>query len=397
MEAKDRGGSSPSARIGLVRPGFELGVAFNGVGLGELPYLYVSLRTALVSDLHLGSVSERDLLRIPAVREALLEAVAGADELVLLGDVFELFELPLALALERARPFLEVLGEAMAGRRVVVVPGNHDHRLAEVLLESHALEEKPLALEQRECPLGEAGKQIAAWLDPAELEIAYPGLWLREGVYATHGHYMDCHRRLPRLECIAAAATIRAFGQLPPQAGPDDYERVLWPVYGLAFGLAQAQASGRIIRPSERIWRALSSDRGPRKRIRRGLLRAAFRPTIAGLNAILNADFASDLSPGFISSSGITAAVELTRRLDVGAEYTITGHTHRVGPLPDDRDWALAGGGALVNAGSWISTPAFRRNPGLDRFRPGTVTWVEDEGPPRQLFAFGREITQVQG
>jgi UDP-2,3-diacylglucosamine pyrophosphatase LpxH len=355
------------------------------------------LRTALVSDLHLGSVSERDLLRTPAARETFLEVVADADEVVLLGDVLELFELPLALALGRARPFLEALGETMAGRRIVVVPGNHDHRLAEPLLESHALEERPLALEQRECPLGEAAEQIAAWLDPAELEIAYPGLWLRKDIYATHGHYMDCHRRLPRLECIAAAATTRAFGQLPAKAGPDDYERVLWPVYGLAFGLAQVQASGRIIRPSERMWRAVSGDHGPRKRIRRGLLRAALPAAIAGVNAALGADFASDFSPGFISSTGVTAAAELARRLDVGAEYMITGHTHRVGPLADDRDWALTGGATLVNTGSWISTPAFQRNPSLDRFRPGTVTWVEDDGPPLQIFALGTEIIPGQG
>ena len=93
------------------------------------------MRTAIVSDLHLGSGHGEDLLRDAEIRRVLLEEIAGADRVVLLGDVIELRELPLARALEAARPFFEALGEAMAGREVLIVPGNHDHRLVEPLLE----------------------------------------------------------------------------------------------------------------------------------------------------------------------------------------------------------------------------------------------------------------------
>ena len=82
------------------------------------------------------------------------------------------------------------------------------------------------------------------WLGATELCVAYPGAWLRRDVYATHGHYMDCHMSLPRLECIAAAAVMKAGKGPPDPAGPGDYERVLRPVYGLAFGLAQSGLSG---------------------------------------------------------------------------------------------------------------------------------------------------------
>ena len=54
-----------------------------------------------------------------------------ADRLVLLGDVIELRERPLAESLEVARPVFEELGRALAGRPVVLVPGNHDHAFAE--------------------------------------------------------------------------------------------------------------------------------------------------------------------------------------------------------------------------------------------------------------------------
>jgi hypothetical protein len=89
----------------------------------------------------------------------------------------------------------------MTGRKVLLVPGNHDNRLAEPLLDQAALERRTLGLEQRAAPAGGAASQIADWLKKAELEIAYPGVWLRDDIYATHGHYMDCHRRCPDCRC----------------------------------------------------------------------------------------------------------------------------------------------------------------------------------------------------
>ena len=94
------------------------------------------MRTAIVSDLHLGAASGEDVLRDAGVRRLLLEEIAGADRVVLLGDVVELRDLPLGVALDAARPFFEELGEALGEREVTIVPGNHDHRLAEPLLDA---------------------------------------------------------------------------------------------------------------------------------------------------------------------------------------------------------------------------------------------------------------------
>ncbi len=109
------------------------------------------VRTAIVSDLHLGNAFGEDLLRDADLRRTLLDEIASAERLVLLGDILELRELPLPAVLDLARPFFEELGEAMAGREVLLVPGNHDHRLAEPLLESVARENGGgrLGLEQR--------------------------------------------------------------------------------------------------------------------------------------------------------------------------------------------------------------------------------------------------------
>lgn len=348
------------------------------------------MRTAIVSDLHLGSAGGEDLGRDPAIRRLLLEEVRDADRLVLLGDALELRELPMARVLGMAQPFFEELGEAMAGRRVVLVPGNHDHRLAEPLLEEVALAGGTLGLEHRGLPAGEPAVRIAGWLGDAELGIAYPGVWLREDVYATHGHYMDCHMNLPRLECVAAAAVMRAGGQPPDPATPGDYERVLRPIYSLAYALAETGLAPGATVPSERAWRAISGRHRKGGRLRRATAKATIYAGVPSsvwlLNRLFHAGFDPDLSPASIARSGIDAATEMSRRLRVEAAHTITGHTHRGGPEEGDAEWKLPGGGRLHNTGSWVYADAFH-HPGAPPgpYWPGTVTWVEDEEAPRRV------------
>ncbi|HYJ21558.1 MAG TPA: metallophosphoesterase [Solirubrobacterales bacterium] len=350
------------------------------------------MRTAIISDLHLGAASGEDVLRDPAVRRLLLEEIAGADRVVLLGDVVELRDLALGVALDSARPFFEELGEALGEREVTIVPGNHDHRLAEPLLDRLSLAGAgELGLEQREeAPGNGAGGTIDGWLGPANLRIAYPGLWLRDDVYATHGHYMDAHLTLPRPECLATAALIRARGPLPSPAAPDDYERVLRPIYGFSFGFAQARAAipRPRVQPGEAAWRAIagSHSRGSRaRRLRAAALRAGFPLGIRALNRLLRADFDSDISATAIFVAGVEAATELATRLGVAGVHVVTGHTHRGGPNEGEAGWPLAGGGQLHNTGSWVFSSAFH-NPGTppSPYWPGTITWLEDTGPPRR-------------
>ena len=347
------------------------------------------MRTAIVSDLHLGAATGEDIARDPAIRRILLEEIARADRLVLLGDVLELRDLPLARVLAAVRPFFEELGETMAGRRIVLVPGNHDHRNAEPLLEDVALSGTELGLEHRALPTASPATHLAEWLGDAELGIAYPGLWLRDDVYATHGHYMDCHMSLPRLECVAAAAIMRRGGRPPEAATPADYERVLRPIYGFFFGLAEAGLAERAFRPSERAWKAVSGD-GRSGSAGGAVTKAAVAAGVpAGvwlLNRLVHADFGADVSATSITHSGIVAATEMTRRLQVQAAHVITGHTHRAGPGGGEAEWLLPGGGKLHNTGSWVYADAIHR-PGVPPgpYWPGTVTWLDDDGPPRRV------------
>ena len=117
---------------------------------------------------------------------------------------------------------------------------------------------------------------------------------------------------LPRIECIAAAAVMRAFGPVPDRAGAGDYERVLRPVYGFSFGLAQ---SGLARARDPPLGGRLAQDLRPRPRPHPRPPRAAMRAAVGGgipatvwtLNRLLRADFAPDLSAAAITRSGIDA------------------------------------------------------------------------------------------
>ena len=119
---------------------------------------------------------------------------------------------PLAAAVEIARPFFDELGAAIGDGRVVVVPGNHDHHLLDDWLERRRLDgAAPLGLEQR-IPI-DAGPlaELTAGMGKTEVELAYPGVWLRPSVYATHGHYLDRHLTVPTFERLAVAAVERVL------------------------------------------------------------------------------------------------------------------------------------------------------------------------------------------
>src|ERR1700742_1439086 len=199
------------------------------------------MKTAIISDLHLGTISGSDVLRDPGIRAVLLEELRRADRLGLLGDVIELRERPLGAALDLALPALAEIGAALGDAEVVLVPGNHDSRLAEPLLDELSIAGAPLALDSTADPSPGPTAAIATALAPARLRIAYPGIWLRDDVYATHGHYMDAHLHLPRAECVLLAGVARIAGPLPDPAGPADYERIVRPLYGLAYGAAQGR------------------------------------------------------------------------------------------------------------------------------------------------------------
>jgi predicted phosphodiesterase len=360
------------------------------------------MRTAVVSDLHLGGLADADVARGGEPLEALAAAVADADRLVLLGDVVELRERPLAQALEVSRPAIEALGRALAGRKVMLVPGNHDHALSEPWLARLRLDGQELASEA-EWPVsrddGAAGR-IAAWMPDCELTVAYPGVRLRPDVYATHGHYLDLHLTVPRLESIAASAMGRLTGLGKGAGSATDYETILAPLYAFYSGLAQGASARALARGgslSRSVWKRVAgnsdssdSDHGASARASAAATRFLLgRVTIPGAVAALNGlglgPFNSLLTGEELRRSGLLAMARVADVLAPGTEHVIFGHTHRPGPLERDdaAEWTTLSGTRLWNSGSWLHEGAFVRTGRESPYWPGTVLTLEDEGPPR--------------
>jgi hypothetical protein len=326
------------------------------------------------------------------VRARLLDALSGVDRLVLLGDVLELRHGPVRDTLVAAQPALREIGAALGERgAVVIVPGNHDHHLTAPWFERRALmvEPAPLGLESAvDWHRGEILDGIARWLAPASVRAAYPGVWLREDVYATHGHYADRHTTVPMLERLGAGAMARIVSELP--AGPgraEDYEATLAPIYAWIHAIAQCggpELGESSHGPSARAWRVLAGSDGRRTLRRRGFA-AAFPALIAGLNRARLGPLHADLSGPELRRAGLRAFAEVVHRLEVRAAHVVFGHTHRAGPLPaDDRvEWRAGTGAALTNTGCWIRDEAFIGAPPAESpYRPGFAVTLGEAGSP---------------
>jgi hypothetical protein len=360
------------------------------------------LRTLVISDLHFGTRAAPDVLRDPAVRAPLLTELAGCDRLVLLGDLLELRHGPVREALAAAREPLAEIGAALGPEgEVIVLGGNHDHHLMEAWLARRAADGAPAPLGRHSAVdwrPGEPLAQIAELLAPARMSAAYPGVWLREDVYAIHGHYLDLHLTVPTLERLGAGLMGRVVGlRAPAPQVAEDYEMALAPLYAWVHAIAQVAdpERSRILHGgSVRGWRALTGARGGR-RVRRAAIAGAFPVLVAALNRAGLGPLRAELSGPVLRSSGLRALEQVTERLGVEAGYVIFGHTHRAGPLPgnDPAEWRTAAGAQLINSGSWVREDAFLGDaPSESPYRPGFAVRIEDEGPPQLVNLLDRPV-----
>jgi UDP-2,3-diacylglucosamine pyrophosphatase LpxH len=292
---------------------------------------------AVISDLHLGTRTGTDLLSRPEARSRLISRLQDADEVVLLGDSIELRDRPLAEALEVATPFFEELGQALAGRRVTLVPGNHDHQLASAWLRRRG--GKPLGLDQRSLPeRDDPLALLACRMGDTRLELAYPGVWLRPDVYATHGHYLDCHNGVRTFECLGRAVSERLVRR-GGYSAPEDYEAVLAPLYRLFHRVAQWSWAWHGVRLGKALIRTAE---GPERRTSR-------------------------LEPG------MRAMAHVVETLGIEADYLIFGHLHHPG------EWTTRDGVRLVNTGTWRGANAVAAS-----------VLVRSEGPPETIYPLSR-------
>jgi hypothetical protein len=353
------------------------------------------VRTLVISDLHLGKPS--DLLRRADLREPLLEEVRRADRLVVLGDGLELRDQPQRAGLEVAGEFFADVGRAL-GRdgELLVLAGNHDHGLVAGWIDGRLVTEPTgfLGLEQRIAPrdAGPLAAALAERAGPAAVQFAYPGVWLRDDVYAIHGHYSDLHSKVPTIERLAAGAMARFAVALPAEdAVPDDYEAALAPIYAWMHALTQRHDRAVVSAgagASARAWVALAGEGRSRHPVRTLAMGGAFTVAVAALNAIGLGPLDRRLTGSALRSGYLYGIREVLKRLGVDAPYVLWGHSHRAGPFPadDQREWTTHAGGAILNTGSWVYQPHFlTESPAGSPYWPGTAVLIDGDEPPRLL------------
>ena len=287
---------------------------------------------------------------------------------------------------------------------MLVVPGNHDHHLLEEWLERRRLE----GAEPLEPRAADPGRRRArspsssAGPGSERIELAYPGVWLRPGVYATHGHFLDRHLTVPTFERLAVAAVERVLGRREGRATrratgrtrgearrpPTTTSAPRRPVYAFLFALAQAGATERAPRGLESLGPGLAGA-GGRLRPSGAACGAGCSGTVAVPGAVGVANrlglgpVRSDLSPGAVTRAGLAAIGEVVRALDIEADHLIFGHTHRRGPIRGETGWRLESGTRLWNTGSWVYAPGLLgRTAAESPYWPGTVIVLEDERQP---------------
>ena len=318
------------------------------------------MRTLVISDLHLGSRLQRDVLRRPAALERLCAELEGTDRLVLLGDTVELLEGSPRRSLATAEPVLRAMGRALGkGAEVVLLPGNHDHALVRPWLRAQRAQGKPLGLAGR-VPLKSNPDlaAIARWLKPARVQARYPGAWLGDGIWAHHGHYLDRH--LVRQPAVPISG-----------ATPEDYERALGTSIAAVGAVMAASLPPIIGEPVDRV---------------AGLIRLMGVAALPLAASLPGAPLLAPLSAGALGFQfrrvGLPAMAAVAARLGVEAEHVLFGHVHRAGPRDGDDGYEWRYNDArLWNTGCWVYEPLLLAGATPPHpYWPGGALLIEDAG-----------------
>jgi UDP-2,3-diacylglucosamine pyrophosphatase LpxH len=225
------------------------------------------MRALVISDTHFGAWTGEDILREPDTL-ALLAPHLDVDEVIFLGDMFDLLFASQHDAFQAAGGLLELLREKLQGKRFVFLAGNHDHHL--VTRERETLLELELATGRPSADLHGEVRRIDFFrrflersLDGVEVDIRYP-TYTFSGVLCTHGHYLDFHARRAGAapgKLLARTLWSIAVGGKEHQPTVEDYEATITMLTGLLYMVAQlpngTQAQRRTFAATQTVAKAV--------------------------------------------------------------------------------------------------------------------------------------------
>lgn len=397
------------------------------------------MRALVISDTHFGAWTGRDLLREEFFLERLAPALEGIDELVFLGDLFDFLFGSVDEAVESADGLLRLIGERMAGKRLVFLAGNHDHHLV------HRDEEDRLEARLAE-GAAPPGKRPGPWffraflerrLPGVEVEIAYP-TYEFGGVLCTHGHYLDPHARLggSRADRLLTRTlwAIAAGGPEEPKC-VEDYESVTTLLTEWLYVAAQmphgTHAQQNVFRAAQRAGRLASALALPLRGAKR--LAAELRdrgvgdggeplPSERHFDEVTREEAARQAreqplpessawarplypEPTVVSRSdpsehALEAFAQVVANLRWGEETDriVFAHTHQ--PLADVRS-AADPRTRYWNTGSWIYEPDLSSRQAYARYLryawPGTAVVIDEEEPQPRLLELLADLNPLAG
>ena len=193
--------------------------------------------------------------------------------------------------------------------------------------------------------------RVVTALGPGRVRVHYPGVWLTDRIYATHGHYLDRHL-LPESGYGVARGLL---GRVPRDgATAAEYERSRSP------SLARMETLvARTPRPLAAMWDDLAEIM--RASTMPGIHRRVLRRRLAPLTA-----FVLGLQ---MRRASLPALGRVVHRLGVDADHVVFGHVHRSGPLAGDdlRRWRGPGGRTAAREHRVLGLRGAARAPGARR------------------------------
>ncbi len=393
------------------------------------------MRALVISDTHFGAWTAEDVLSQEKYLEPLLPHLDDIDELIVLGDLFDLLFGSVTDAFTAASGLLDAARERLQGKRFVFLAGNHDHRF--VVRETEDLLQMELATGgaadavRKEVAEDQGFRRFFELrMEGVEIDVRYPA-YMFNGVLLTHGHYLDPHARLAGplgSRLLTRALWAIASGGSERPTTQDDYESVITLLTEMLYTIAQlpngTTAQRNVFRAQAKIARGVHVAAAPVRALEGivGRLRDRGKPP-ASADArpddvvVSYADFlreqadeatrrtgrsapgaARDL-PGYTMARTVHAAdprkpaldaiAQVVRNLgwDKETDKIVFAHTHQA---VDCARVELTGDLRYWNTGSWLYEPDLGSHDAYLRYLrngwPGTAIVIDsDEEAPRLI------------